>query len=76
MHRLAARIPVPGSERDACRRALSAADGALISQTSASGESFAGRDVVGTALAVINERADEVVAQLYNVQVGVLRNLS
>ena len=67
MHRLAARIPVPGSERGACRRALSAADGALISQTSASGESFAGRDVVGTALAVINERADEVVAQLYNV---------
>jgi hypothetical protein len=57
----------PGAE---CRRRRT------FSQTSASGESFAGRDVVGTALAVINERADEVVAQLYNVQVGVLRNLS
>jgi hypothetical protein len=45
---------------------LSAADGALISQTSASNESFAGRDVAGTALRLIDERAEDVVAQLYS----------
>lgn len=45
---------------------LNGADGALISQASASNESFAGRDVAGTVLKLINERADELVAQLYN----------
>jgi NAD(P)H-hydrate repair Nnr-like enzyme with NAD(P)H-hydrate dehydratase domain len=45
---------------------LTGADGALISQVSEKNESFAGRDVAGMALTLINERADELVAQLYS----------
>ena len=45
---------------------LTAADGALISQVSEKNESFAGRDVAAMALTLINERADELVAQLYS----------
>jgi hypothetical protein len=45
---------------------LTGADGTLISQVSEKNESFAGRDVAGMALTLINERADEVVAQLYS----------
>jgi hypothetical protein len=45
---------------------LTAADGTLISQVSEKNESFAGRDVAAMALTLINERADEVVARLYN----------
>lgn len=45
---------------------LTGANGRTISQVAASNESFAGRDTGGMALTLINERADEVVAQLYN----------
>jgi hypothetical protein len=45
---------------------LTAADGTSISQVSEKNESFAGRDVAGMALTLINERADEVVARLYS----------
>ena len=44
---------------------LTAANGRTISQATAANESFAGRDVLGMALTLIEERADEVVAQLY-----------
>jgi hypothetical protein len=45
---------------------LTGANGRIISEASAVNESFAGRDVLGMALTLINERADEVIAQLYN----------
>ena len=45
---------------------LTGANGRMISQTAATNESYAGRDVLGMALTLINERADEVVAQLYS----------
>lgn len=45
---------------------LTGANGRTISETSASNESFSGRDVLGMALTLVNERADEVVAQLYS----------
>jgi len=45
---------------------LTGANGRSISETSASNESYAGRDVLGMALTLVNERADEVVAQLYS----------
>lgn len=45
---------------------LTGANGRMISQTSARNESYAGRDTAGMALTLINERADEVVAQLYS----------
>jgi hypothetical protein len=45
---------------------LTGANGRTISQTAATNESFAGRDVLGMALTLLNERADEVVAQLYS----------
>src|SRR5262245_8618420 len=45
---------------------LTGANGRMISQTSAKNESYAGRDISGMALTLINERADEVVAQLYS----------
>ncbi|MGZ9066674.1 MAG: hypothetical protein ACXW2I_15250 [Burkholderiales bacterium] len=45
---------------------LSAADGRPVSQVAANNESFAGRDTAGMALTLINERADELVAQLYS----------
>ena len=44
---------------------LTAANGNLISQTSASNASYAGADTSGMALTLINESADEVVATLY-----------
>jgi len=45
---------------------LTGANGRMISQAGARNESFAGRDVSGMALTLINERADDVVAQLYS----------
>jgi hypothetical protein len=45
---------------------LTGADGRMISEASATNESYAGRDVLGMALTLINERADEVVGQLYS----------
>ena len=45
---------------------LTGANGRTISQAHATNESYAGRDVLGMALTLLNERADEVVAQLYN----------
>jgi hypothetical protein len=45
---------------------LTAANGRMISQASARNESYAGRDVAQMALTLINEKADEVVAQLYS----------
>lgn len=44
---------------------LTGANGRMISQAGARNESYAGRDTAGMALTLINERADEVVAQLY-----------
>lgn len=45
---------------------LTGANGRPISEASATNESYAGRDVLGMALTLVNERADEVVAQLYS----------
>ena len=45
---------------------LTGANGRTISEASATNESYAGRDVLGMALTLINERADEVVSQLYS----------
>lgn len=45
---------------------LTGASGRMISQADARNESYAGRDTAGMALTLINERADEVVAQLYS----------
>lgn len=45
---------------------LTGSNGRTISQAQAMNESFAGRDVLGMALTLLNERADEVVAQLYS----------
>lgn len=45
---------------------LTGADGRVISQASAENASYAGADVSGLALTLINERADEVVARLYS----------
>ena len=45
---------------------LSGADGRMISQANAKNESYAGQDVLGMALTLIDERADEIVAQLYS----------
>ena len=45
---------------------LTGSNGRMISEASAKNESYAGRDVLGMALTLINERADEVVAQLYS----------
>ncbi|MEK6594517.1 MAG: hypothetical protein AABZ67_15700 [Pseudomonadota bacterium] len=49
---------------------LTGANGRMISQSSARNESYAGRDTSGMALTLINERADEVVAQLYTDYCG------
>jgi hypothetical protein len=46
--------------------ALSEASGRLISNAAAEGGSYAGSDVRSTAARLINEQADEVVAQLYS----------
>jgi hypothetical protein len=45
---------------------LTSANGRMISQASARNESYAGRDIAQMALTLINEKADEVVAQLYS----------
>ncbi|OGA52190.1 MAG: hypothetical protein A3G25_11110 [Betaproteobacteria bacterium RIFCSPLOWO2_12_FULL_63_13] len=45
---------------------LTGANGKMISQADARNESYAGRDPSGMALTLINERADEVVGQLYS----------
>ena len=45
---------------------LTGANGRTISEAAAANESYAGRDVLGMALTLLNERADEVVAQLYS----------
>jgi hypothetical protein len=45
---------------------LTGANGRTISQAHATNESYAGRDVLGMALTLLNERAEEVVAQLYS----------
>ncbi len=46
--------------------ALTGANGRMISEADVSNESYAGRDPLGMALTLINERADEVVAQIYS----------
>jgi hypothetical protein len=45
---------------------LTGANGRMISQADAKNESYAGRDTRSMALTLINERADELVAQLYS----------
>lgn len=45
---------------------LTGANGKMISQSSAENASYAGQDVSGMALTLINERADELVARLYS----------
>jgi len=45
---------------------LTGANGKTLSQTSAENASYAGVDTSGMALTLINEKADEVVAQLYS----------
>ena len=44
---------------------LTGANGRLLSQVERSGGSYAGADVDGMALTLVNEQADEVVARLY-----------
>lgn len=45
---------------------LNEASGRLVSSAGARNESYAGADIAGMALDLIEERADEVVAQLYS----------
>ena len=45
---------------------LTGANGKMISQASAENASYAGQDISGMALTLINERADELVARLYS----------
>ncbi|OYU44777.1 MAG: hypothetical protein CFE44_11100 [Burkholderiales bacterium PBB4] len=45
---------------------LSGADGKVLSSTKAEGASYAGADVNSMALTLVNEQAEEVVAQLYS----------
>lgn len=45
---------------------LTGANGRMISQASASNESYAGHDVSGMALTLVEESAEEVVAKLYS----------
>lgn len=45
---------------------LTGANGKMISQTAADNASYAGQDVGGMALTLINETAEEVVAKLYS----------
>ena len=45
---------------------LTGANGRMISQSSASNESYAGHDVAGMALTLVEESAEEVVAKLYS----------
>jgi hypothetical protein len=44
---------------------LSEANGKVISNAEARGASYAGADVTGMALTLVNEEADEIVARLY-----------
>lgn len=45
---------------------LTGSNGRTISEASATNASYSGRDVLGMALTLVNERADEVVAKLYS----------
>ncbi len=45
---------------------LNGANGRMISEAKARNESYSGQDTLGMALTLINERADEVVAQIYS----------
>jgi hypothetical protein len=45
---------------------LTGANGRTISEARAANESYAGRDVLGMALTLLEERAEEVVAKLYS----------
>ena len=45
---------------------LLAADGRVLSQVDAHADSYSGSDTLGTAVALIREQADRMVAQLYN----------
>lgn len=45
---------------------LTGANGRMISEANVTNESYAGRDSLGMALTLVNERADEVVAQIYS----------
>ncbi len=45
---------------------LTGANGRMISQSSASNESYAGHDVAGMALTLVEESAEKVVAKLYS----------
>ena len=49
---------------------LTGADGKVLSQANAESASYAGADVSGMALTLINEQAEEVVAQLYSDYCG------
>ncbi len=49
---------------------LTNASGKVLSQASAESASYAGQDTSGMALTLINEQADEVVAQLYSDYCG------
>jgi hypothetical protein len=44
---------------------LTGSNGRVISDTDATSSSYAGADVEGMALTLVNEKADEVVAKLY-----------
>jgi len=46
--------------------ALTDTGGRVLSDTTASNSSYAGADLAGMALTLVNEKADEVVAQLYS----------
>ena len=60
--------PTLGINEVAVRMAftLTSASGKTISQTGAKSESYAGTDVLGMALTLVNEQAEEVVADLYH----------
>jgi len=45
---------------------LTGANGRIISDAGARAESYSGSDTLGMALTLVNEQADELVAQLYN----------
>ena len=45
---------------------LTGADGQILSQANAESASYAGADVSGMALTLVNEQAEDVVAQLYS----------
>ena len=54
-----------GFPREAMGFTLSEASGKVISNAEARGASYAGSDVAGMALTLVNEEADLVVARLY-----------